>query len=149
MNLQLEHFLTTSRLVTGVTVTKENMSDIEDWCGGDIEEMRVSGEKIRYINLKVLSTVHKDHYERAFVGDLVILDDNLFSIVSKELSPKTLVSSAGAKGEGKDRATHNLIVALVKSAMEYQDGITQRGGELSEGFPAAEFVANQVLKLLQ
>ncbi len=67
--------------VDAAQVTEENLSDLADWCDGDVRTSvdKKTNEEKRYVKVRVQYPLH-DRQTRAFVGDWILYAGTGFKV---------------------------------------------------------------------
>lgn len=76
-------------VVEGIQVSSNNMTDVAEWCGGEVTN---TPSKRSFIKLDVKSS-HMVRQGMAFAGDWVLKSDMGFKIYSKKAFERTFESS--------------------------------------------------------
>lgn len=72
--MKTEKYIRTPTEIDCVQVTKDNMQEVAEWCGGEVFEIKNKVPNLRqFIEVPVLNPQHVRH-GRAFVGDWVVMD---------------------------------------------------------------------------
>jgi hypothetical protein len=66
-------------VVEGIRVTEENLSDIADWCGGEVRTSTTMSENKRYVKVRVHHPL-SDRQTKAYVGDWVLFSGNGYKV---------------------------------------------------------------------
>lgn len=80
--LSTTHFVRKPFYVDGVRVTKENIEEVAQWCGGTIKETQPKDKNkkpSRYIEVEVHRPMN-ERQKRAFTGDWVLQAENGFKV---------------------------------------------------------------------
>lgn len=124
--------------VQAVRVTKENMRDLAEWCGGELA--RTLDENYRdYISVPVGQVNGRVRLARAYVGNWItrLTEANNFRVYKDSSFTEAFMSD-----EEKRAKVHQ----LVRAAMREQDSATYHGESSNTG-NTAEVITDRIMEL--
>lgn len=88
MTINTQKFVRKPFFVEAVQVTKENFSELAEWCQGKIETDRESGGSKKYIKVRVTYPKHPKQ-TRAYVGDWILYTDSGYKVYTNHAFEKS------------------------------------------------------------
>jgi len=166
----LGDFITRSRMVKAVRITRQNMPSIANWCSGSVVDFNQcvldhpqGVQCVKFIEFA--GRERQPQFAFACVGDWMIFrpsqgdftcaeneifERDYFSVASG-ISPSGLRKVAGLPAPELDlsMSSRERVNTLVLQAMEFQDQISQKGGDTEEGRTVADFVTDCIVRLYE
>jgi len=127
--------------VQAIRVTKENMRELAEWCGGDLARTLDENER-DYISVTVGHVNGRPRLARAYAGNWVtrLTEGNNFRVYKD----KSFVEAFRAILD--DTEKYAKVHQLVRAAMREQDAATYHGESSNTG-NTAEVITTKILEL--
>jgi hypothetical protein len=127
--------------VQAIRVTKENMREISEWCGGDLARTLDENQR-EYISVTVGHVNGRPRLARAYAGNWVtrLTEGNNFRVYKDKSFTEAFSPILS------DAQKRSCVLQLVKAAMREQDVATYQGESKSTG-NTAEVITDRILEL--